>query len=398
MPEGKGLNTKLNLGLVNPRLYSKGPSKNPYLNDIKPDKKRAKLGNFHSKGDISGPLALKRRQEEETRLKIKNGDLPDPILHEDKWISLKEIPDVEWWDRRYYLPEAKGSEIEEDVKETEDEDEDEDAEENFRPDIGLIFHPVPPKIQSVDVEARLYLTTKERHKLRRNKRLLKQKDQEKEIKLGLRAKPVNKMKLSTIMHHQIDSNSTYNGISDPTKWEEQVKSEMTERKLKHEETNRRRHEQAIEKRKLKDSQTSLSNDGGSGSYFVNVYRFNQLINPSIRYKLTTNARQLQLRGLCIREKDEGPGIIILLGEKEKSMRFMNRLILNRLPWKEPFTLKDQVQQINMSNNHIELSWTGQVSDKEFKQYPNRWFMKVCQDKESLLSTLAQFEAEHYYNV
>lgn len=405
----KGLNIELHPGLINPRLLKRGRNNNPYLDNAEGNSRnrdkekdgvgrRQRIGIFYKKGDISKPLEFERRQWKETVLKIERGDLPDTFHDEDKYIlKVDDIPTAEWWDRRYYLPERLS-----DNEEDEDESEDEDK---FCPSIKYVLHPVPPKLSNIEnnnnnvpfLGMRLYLTPKERKQLRRNKRRLQQEDMEKKIKLGLLPKPANKIKMSTIMNQQ------GRGVDLPTGWEREVKNAMIARKREHDIMNQRRHEMAV-----KNQQSKMDVHGqGEGVIWVRVYHFKQLINPSIRYKLSMNSQQLGIKGLCLRKGEDGPGIIIIMNEKEKSIRFMNRLIMNRLPWRENFMIKsygrngngngnEEQKMIDMSNNEIKLVWTGQVNLEEYNMFPNRWFMKVCQNEQEIKSILAKFEAEHYY--
>ena len=406
---GKGLNIELHPGLINPRLLKRGRNNNPYLDNTEVNResrntnssnnslggggggggKRRRIGRFYKKGDISDPLELERRQWKDTVLKIERGDLPDPLHDENKYIlRVDDIPDIEWWDKRYYLPER--------LSEEEDESEDEDT---FCPSIKYVLHPVPPELSNnvPFLGMRLYLTSRERKQLRRNKRRIEQEEREKKIKLGLLPKPTNKIKLSTIMNQQGQ------GIDLPTGWEKEVKNAMFERKREHDIMNQRRHEMAVKQRQ--ENKTVLVNrpSGGSGGgvVWVRVYRFKQLINPSIRYKLSMNSKQLGIRGLCLRNGDNGPGMIIIMDEREKSIRFMNRLIMDRLPWRQSFMMKshhgdESGKVIDMSNNEIKLVWTGQINLEEYNMFPNRWFMKVCQNEKEIKSVLTKFKAEHYY--
>lgn len=404
--KGKGLNIELHPGLINPRLLLKrGNNNNPYLADseVKPvSRKRQKIGQFYRKGDISGPLDLQRRRWREKISKIERGDLPNPFVGEDKYfLKSEDIPDVEWWDKKYYLPERVTDDSEEGEEENDDDDEEEDM---YCPSIKYVLHPVPPKISNSNsdrsdmpfIKARLYLTSRERKKLRRNKRKLQQEEKEQKIKLGLLPKPTNKIKMSTMM------NQEGKGIDLPTGWEREVKEAMIERKREHDLMNQRRHELAIKIQQ--DRRMSGNVDNGGNVIWVKVYRFRQLINPSIRYKLSMNSKQLGLRGLCLRNREDGPGIIIIMSEREKTIRFMNRLIMERLPWRQSFSMKsyysqkdeDDRKMIDMSNNEIKLVCSGQINKGEYEKFPRKWFMKVCQNEEEIKQILSRFEAEHYY--
>ncbi|EHN02871.1 Prp3p [Saccharomyces cerevisiae x Saccharomyces kudriavzevii VIN7] len=267
-----------------------------------------------------------------------------------------------------------------------DNDDDDDDDDDKHPSIRYVAHPIPEKINYAKVSVKTYLTQRERKKIRRNRRKMFREAQEVKIKLGLLPKPEPKVKLSNMMSvYENDQN-----ITDPTAWEKTVKDQVDLRKRKHMEENERRHEEAVKRRK---EISNLSIEKPS-AYYCKVFQFKNLQNPKIRFKLKMNSKELSLKGLCLRIRDDGPGIIIVVGD-EKSCRFYENLVMRRIKWNEDFNLhiNNEDVKMNMHNNSVVKTWEGFLRDCKFKG----WFMKVCNDQESLLRTLGQFDSEGFYS-
>lgn len=423
--QGRGLQTELhsalkssNLNLIR-RNYQTGD--NPYLSDLDNSGSSRKLNKryerglrFYKKGEISKQIALERESQKlqdekelERKLKleeeaqererlIKSGDLPNLTLHEDNFIlDLSKFETYhkanhghEWWDTVFL--DERGEMMEkykiEDPALGEEEERDDDDDDDDHPSIKYVSHPSPEKTNEAKIVIKAYLTQHERKKLRRNRRKMAREAQEVKIKLGLLPKPEPKVKLSNMMSvYENDQN-----ISDPTAWEKTVKGQVDLRKRKHLEENETRHEQAVKRRK----ETAGVSSEKPSTYHCKVFQFKNLQNPKIRYKLKMNSKELSLKGLCLRINDDGPGIIIVVGD-EKSCRFYENLVMRRIKWDEDFELRTNNENVkmNMQHNSIAKTWEGYLKDCKFKG----WFMKVCDDQETLLRTLSQFDSEHFYS-
>ncbi|CCF59474.1 hypothetical protein KAFR_0H00650 [Kazachstania africana CBS 2517] len=390
---------------VNPYLATSAKNSTPY---------RHKLLRFHKPGEVSAIIErqreerktedIKRRQDalrlqeldkkrnEEEKLKILSGELPDLSIGEDKFLkNSNDIPDtVEWWDK-IYLDQTFNilQKYEDETYNSDDEDEDDET-----PSISYVQHPIPIKVHDIRVPSKVYLTKKEQKKLRREKRKLKREEIETKIKLGLQPKPEPKVKVSNMMN-VLESNQN---ITDPTSWEKTVKEQQEERKRKHYEMNEKRHEEAIKKRKaLHNNQTLTSAYNSTMNNCCKIYWFKNVQNPRIRFKLKANSKQLSLRGACLRVKDEGSGIIIVIGE-EKNCNFYDKLVMKRIKWDESFEDKSDKTGniIAMTGNYVKKVWEGYL-DFEVIKFPRGWFMKVCETEEALKSTLQQFNAESFCN-
>lgn len=126
-----------------------------------------------------------------------------------------------------------------------------------------VHHPVPTRppseVNAVPVIKSLMLTTKERKKLRRQKRAEEQKDKRDKIRLGLIEPDLPKVKISNLMRVLGEE-----AIQDPTKVEARVRKEMQQRQKMHEKANQQRKLTAEERRtkisnKLKEDQR-ISNE------------------------------------------------------------------------------------------------------------------------------------------
>ena len=198
---------------------------------------------------------------------------------------LDPIPELEWWDEWILTPDTKdhyknsetpittirGSEyiyiynIERDM--------------NMKRITSYIQHPVClkneyiEKIQSIPLP--MLMTTKEREKLSRIKRLEKHKDKQDRIKLGIIEAPPSKVKLSNFMHIM-----KHEANVDPTKTEKKVREIIKGRQETHEKHNLDRKltkEQRAEKWKKK-----LNRDIGEECRSA-LFRIESLNNPSNRY-------------------------------------------------------------------------------------------------------------------
>ncbi|CCK69710.1 U4/U6-U5 snRNP complex subunit PRP3 KNAG_0C06140 [Huiozyma naganishii CBS 8797] len=340
-----------------------------------------------------------RRKEEELQRRqweaqeIASGRIPDPELGEAAYLKrFEDIPEMEWWDVPYVDDnhEVMLKYLDADYVSDDDEDDDGVAAEDNAVSIHYVVHPIPMKQlpDSVGTQHRLYLTKEERKKLRRNRRDMLRKEEEQKLKLGLIAKPQPKVKLQNMMN-VLENNFN---ISNPSLYEAEVKEQVARRRQEHERINQERHDTA---RKIRQEAATAENSSktntGAGSASCKIYRFKQLVNPSIRYKLKMNSEQLQVKGFCLRFGDDGPGTIVVAGP-EKSCNKMDRLILHRLPWSQDFTDRNTGDTVHMSDNSIEKTWEGVLISTD--HFPKRWFMKVCQTQDEYDHTLKHFNCDH----
>lgn len=138
----------------------------------------------------------------------------------------------------------------------------------------------------------VFLTKKERKKLRRQNRREMWKEEQEKIRLGLEAPPEPKLRISNLMRALGTE-----AVQDPTKIEAHVREQMAKRQKAHEEANAARQlttEQKREKkiRKIKEDTTL--------GVFVSIYRIRDLHElASKKFKVETNAKQLFMTGCVV---------------------------------------------------------------------------------------------------
>ncbi|CCC67369.1 hypothetical protein NCAS_0A08110 [Naumovozyma castellii] len=428
--EGRGLNTEIHPALLTSNLNfirEQQHNDNPYLSTLNKHTgyenkihKRYQRGlSFFQKGEISSKISDERqvqreelernrqfnerekirleKEDKKRRIKIERGELPDLELGEDKYIlKASSVPTVEWWDLPFL--EEKSLQILDKYSMPYPNDEDfisdEGDVEEIHPSIRYIQHPVPIKVEEVKIKDKIYLTKKEQKKVRRNTRKLIRQEKEEKIKLGLEPKPLPKVKLSNMMN-VFENNQN---ITDPTTWETTVKQQVNARMRKHEEENNERHELAVRRRK-EERNSMLGNKNQTTTQLEScckVFWFKNLRNPKIRYKLKTNAKQLDLKGFSIRLGDPGPGIIIVIGT-EKSCKFFENLVLRRIKWSENFkdqNIENSERVVDQSGNRAEKVWEGYLKEHKFP----RWFMRACANDDEFKGILEKFDAQNFIDI
>lgn len=151
--------------------------------------------------------------------------------------------------------------------------------------IHIIADPLRPVYMPV------FLTKKERKKLRRQNRREMWKEEQEKIRLGLEPPPEPKLRISNLMRVLGTE-----AVQDPTKIEAHVREQMAKRQKAHEEANAARALTADEKRSKKIKK--IKEDTSLGVY-VSIYRIRDLHDlASKKFKIETNAKQLFLTG-CV---------------------------------------------------------------------------------------------------
>ena len=89
-------------------------------------------------------------------------------------------------------------------------------------------------------------------------------------------------------------------VQDPTKIEQYVRNQMAQRIKTHEETNAKRKLSAEQKR---DKRLKRSAEETAHGVHAAVYRVRHLDDPAKRFKVETNAKQLQMTGCVVLCKD-----------------------------------------------------------------------------------------------
>ncbi|XP_051157626.1 U4/U6 small nuclear ribonucleoprotein Prp3 isoform X2 [Leptopilina boulardi] len=249
---------------------------------------------------------------------------------------------------------------------------------------NLVEHPYqirPPTDPLKPVYMPVFLTKKERKKLRRQNRREAWKEEQEKIRLGLEPPPEPKLRISNLMRVLGTE-----AVQDPTKIEQHVRQQMAKRLKAHEDANAARRltvEQRREKkaRKLKED-TSLGVN-------VTVYRIRDLINnASKKFKVETNAKQLYLTGCVMLFRD--CNVVVVEGGAKQLSKY-KRLMLHRIKWEEDI-VKDT--DGNDVPNKCVLVWEGTSKSRHFNDVK----FKVCPIEKMAREHFKKHQVEHYWDL
>ncbi|XP_054287564.1 U4/U6 small nuclear ribonucleoprotein Prp3 isoform X2 [Macrosteles quadrilineatus] len=284
--------------------------------------------------------------------------------------QVDEIPGVEWWDSVIlagdsYLddkgnPQLKNSTI-----------------------TNLVEHPIqmkPPAEPSKPIHMHVFLTKKERKKLRRQNRRETWKEEQEKIRLGLEPPPEPKLRISNLMRVLGTE-----AVQDPTKIEAHVRAQMAKRQKAHEDANASR---KLTTEQRRDKKMRKLQEDVSLEVHVAVYRIRELNNPAKKYKVETNANQLFMTGCVVMYKD--CNVVVVEGGPKQQSKY-KRLMLNRIKWEEDL-LKNPTEKDK--NNQCVLIWEGVVQQRSFGEMK----FKVCATEKLAREQFKKFGVEHYWDL
>ena len=266
-----------------------------------------------------------------------------------------------------------------------------------------IQHPValePPSDQLLTVQKPLPLTSKEAAKVRRQRRMENLKEEQAKIRLGLVPAPPPKVKLGNLMRVLGEE-----AVRDPTKVEAQVREQVAAREKAHLDANEERKltkEQQHAKLAQKQAQ-----DAAKGLH-VSVYRIDSLANGRHRFKISKNAEQQSLVGLCI----ISPKFSLVIVEGGiHSISAYKKLMMNRIDWTENTAPNPVVREGNkealaawlsaedekgnlrdLGGNRCQLVFEGEEKVKGFR----RWGSKVVESDREAMDVLRKAKMENFW--
>jgi U4/U6 small nuclear ribonucleoprotein PRP3 len=259
---------------IDPQLYDPRVGSGA---DSKRSRKKGKALRFFKKGSLvqkANRIAqlLERQYIHATPSAVAAAELED----DKNYLSEDEIPEIEWWDKPY-TGDLGYKASENDLKLTLITD--------------YVHNPAPLRDLSTDnvsSQLPLYLTRKEKDKIRRKKSKDKHDAMIDEIRLGIREPPEPKLKVSNIVRVL---GSKF--IQDPSAAEAKARTQEALRLMKHQLHN--------ENRKLTKSQRSEKKrkkllEDTSRVVHTAVFRVMNLSDSKIRWKIKTNAKQYNLTG------------------------------------------------------------------------------------------------------
>lgn len=254
---------------------------------------------------------------------------------------------------------------------------------------NLIEHPTqirPPNDPLRPAYLPVFLTKKERKKLRRQNRREAWKEEQEKIRLGLIDPPEPKLKISNLM--RVLGNEA---IQDPTKIEAHVREQMAKRQKEHEEANTSR--KLTDEQKREKKMKKLKEDTSMGVQ-VSVYRIRDLHNvQSKKFKVETNAKQLFMTGTVILFRD--CCVVVVEGGPKQQKRY-RRLMMTRIKWEEDMIKCSEatVDGEKEVPNCCKLVWEGKVPRRCFGEIKFKFFTM-----EKLVREFFQkHHCEHYWDL
>lgn len=290
-----------------------------------------------------------------------------------------EIPEVEWWDS-FVVPVASYTELDPEIIET---------SESIT---SLVEHPIqmkPPAEPEKEPIIPVYLTKKERKKLRRQTRQETQKDITEKIRLGLMPPPEPKVRMANLMRVLGTE-----AVQDPTKIEAHVRAQMEKRQKAHEEANAAR---KLTTEQRRDKKMKKIKEDTSLGVHVSVYRIRDLTNPAKKFKIEANANQLFMTGLVVMYKD--CNVVVVEGGPKQQRKF-RRLILHRIKWEEDKQKKSKdeddsdAEDDDIKTNRCVLVWEGTTKTRAFQEIK----FKVCPTEIFAREQFKKFGVEHYWDL
>jgi U4/U6 small nuclear ribonucleoprotein PRP3 len=318
----------------------------------------------------------------------------DEDLETEKAFLVPAPPDIEWWDEG--LVDGKNYNNVEDPA---------NLKINTDDSIITIYiqHPIllePPQDKNIPPPKPMYLTPKEQAKLRRQNRMADLKEQQAKVRLGLEPAPPPKVKKSNLMRVLGEE-----AVKDPTAVEARVNREIAERHQKHLEAN--------EERKLTKQQrheklaTNQEKDTAKGIY-CSVYKVDNLSNGRHRFKISKNAEQNALTGVCILHPKFN---LVVVEGGQHSIKDYRKLMLHRMDWTEnsPSIVREGNQEAlaswlqaedekgelkDLALNKCVLVWEGELKNRGFR----KWGSRVCEADAAARDVLARAKMENFWTL
>ncbi|PYH64245.1 U4/U6-U5 snRNP complex subunit PRP3 [Aspergillus vadensis CBS 113365] len=374
------------------------PNLGPKATVAKPRQTRQLI--FNQKGKYIQQAAALRRQAQLEAMKKRIAERArqagiDEDLDVEKAFLVPAPPAIEWWDEGLVNGEDySGIENEQNLK-------------IDTPDSIItqyVQHPVlldPPQEKLLPAQKPMYLTPKEQAKIRRQRRMADLKEQQAKIRLGLEPAPPPKVKKSNLMRVLGEQ-----AVKDPTAVEARVNREIAERREKHETANAERKLTKEERREKLARQQEADAEKGIQ---MTVYRIDSLANGRNRFKISKNAEQNALTGVCVMHPRFN---LVIVEGGSHSINNYRKLMMNRIDWTEnagPNAVREGNREAqaawlaaedeqtgelkDLSHNTCELVWEGQVKARAFRKWLGA---RVCETDSQAKDVLARAKLENFW--
>lgn len=352
-----------------------------------------KPGKFRAQADALRRQAALEAMKKSIAEKARKAGV-DEDLDTEKGFLVQAPPDIEWWDEGL-VKDANYDSI--------------DTPDGLKLDTTdsiitvYIQHPValePPSEQLLTVQKPLPLTSKEAAKVRRQRRMENLKEEQAKIRLGLVPAPPPKVKLGNLMRVLGEE-----AVRDPTKVEAQVREQVAAREKQHMDMNEGR--KLTKEEKHAKLATQQAQDAAKGIH-ISVYRVDNLSNGRHRFKISKNAEQQALAGLCIMSPKFN---LIIVEGGVHSIAFFKKLMMNRIDWTESSAPNKEVKAGNkealaswlnaedesgqlkdLTSNRCQLVFEGEEKAKGFR----RWNTRIVETDREAMDILKRAKMESFW--
>ncbi|XP_050676480.1 U4/U6 small nuclear ribonucleoprotein Prp3 [Leptidea sinapis] len=304
-------------------------------------------------GEIS-QIARKTGISSATKLALLAADTPDS----------DRVPDIEWWDSVILMTseerEARKRNPDQRTETQRVEDCNIGADDiidnlNEAAITNLVEHPQqlrPPTEPLKPTYMPVFLTKKERKKLRRQSRREAWKEEQEKIRLGLEAPPEPKLRISNLMRALGTE-----AVQDPTAIEAKVREQIAKRQKTHQDANQAR---ALTKEQKREKVDRKIREDTSLGVNVAVYRIRDLFEcASAKFKVEVNARQLHMTGVVVLHR--GCCVVVTEGGPKQHAKY-KRLMLQRIKWEEDMVKDNEGNEVP---NSCHLVWEGNTPGRAF---------------------------------
>ncbi|KAL4936370.1 hypothetical protein BDV06DRAFT_205198 [Aspergillus oleicola] len=373
------------------------PNLGPKATVSKPRQSRQLL--FNQKGKYIQQAAALRRQAQLEEMKKRIAERArqagiDEDLDVEKAFMVPAPPAIEWWDENLVNePDYTAIENENSLKI--------DTPDSI---ITLyVQHPVllePPQEKLKPQQKPMYLTQKEQAKIRRQRRMADLKEQQAKIRLGLEPAPPPKVKKSNLMRVLGEQ-----AVKDPTAVEARVNREIADRREQHEATNA---ERKLTKEQRHEKLARQQEQDAEKGLFMTVYKIDSLANGRHRFKVSKNAEQNALTGVCVMHPKFN---IVIVEGGAHSINNYRKLMVNRIDWTENagpgavregnreaqaswLAAEDEKGELrDLSSNTCTLLWEGQVKGRAFRKWLGA---RVCESDSQAKDVLTRAKLENFW--
>lgn len=299
----------------------------------------------------------------------------------------EEVPEIEWWDKpilgnKSTLDQIMPRLVQQNVR----------PEEIFHGITNLIEHPPikrPPGPDTTIAQVPIFLTKKERKKLRRQNRKNLELEKQEKIKLGLLPKPEPKLKRSNIMYALGDE-----AITNPSLAEKMVREQEEKRLQAHLDHNQSKKVSFKEKKMKKINK--IQEDLRVNGIWVALYRVINFDNRAPKPKIIekTAKQQPTMTGVLILYKDINLAVVEGASSQQKEFKRLMLRARNQKEKQDPLVVTEDGSDDAGDVNRCFLVWEGQVSERAFK------FFEVKQVKDELEARkyFRDFNVEHYWDL